>query len=393
MKITKVEALVLRMTDAEINKMAQVPANLERTGDYMFYRDGNEEAVIVRIETDAGIDGVGEVDTAGVLVKDIVNAPPQATWFRAWEEVLKGENPLEVGYLWEKMYRESGLYGRRGIITNILSGLDCALWDIAGKYYKQPVYRLLGGGGAGKAKPYMSFQRFGKSEEEILDKCDKVKNSNFKACKFHNHPIGIDDKTALRFVALARENLGDNIDMMLDAANHYHTAKEAIKFAHNIEPYDPYFLEAPLSADNLEGYAKLSEATTVKIAAGEEQTTRFMYRELMVRGKVDILQPDTTWAGGITELMRIGRMAYDYGVLCIPHCYKSYVGLASNLHVTASLPNSPYCECPTSPLPLSKDLTNESLLPGPDGMITLSERPGLGVTLNEEIVEKYRYTP
>lgn len=393
MKITKVEVLVLRMPDEEINRMAQVPSNLERTGDYMFYRDGNEEAVLVRIETDEGIDGVGEIDTAGSLVQTLVRAPPQATWFRAWEEVLVGENPLEVGYLWEKMYRESGLYGRRGLITMVISGLDCALWDIAGKYYKQPVYRLLGGGGPGVATPYMSFNRFGKSEEEIIDKCGRIKRSNFRAAKFHNHPIGIDDKTALKFVELARNTVGDGVDIMLDAANHYQDAKEAIKFARAIEPLDIYFLEAPLSADNLDGYARLSQATTVKIAAGEEQTTRFMYADLMEKGKVDIVQPDTTWAGGITEVMRIGRIAHDKGVLCIPHCYKSFVGLASNLHVSASLPNSPYCECPTSSLPLARELTNEKLEPDSNGKIKLSDRPGLGVTLNERIVEKYLYHP
>ncbi len=246
-------------------------------------------------------------------------------------------------------------------------------------------------GREGTATPYMSFNRFGKTEQEIIDKCDRVKKSNFKAAKFHNHPIGIDDRKALKFVELARNQLGDEIEMMLDAANHYHDAKEAIKFAHNIEPYNPYFLEAPLSADNLDGYARLSSSTTVKIAAGEEQTTRFMYEELMRRGKVDILQPDTTWAGGITEVMRIGRMAYDHGVLCIPHCYKSYVGLASNLQVVAALPNAPFCECPTSPQPLAKDLTNEKLQPESDGKIHLSGKPGLGVTLNKDIVEKYRY--
>jgi L-rhamnonate dehydratase len=391
-KITKVEPIVLRLPAGEANRMGHVPANLERTGDYMYYRDGNEEAALVRIETDVGIDGIGEVNTLGTLVEAIVHSPPQATWWRAWEEVLLGENPLEIGYLWEKMYREGGLYGRRGLITTIISGLDCALWDIAGKYYKQPVYRLLGGGGPGRANPYMSFNRFGQSEEEIVERCERVKRSNFKAAKFHNHPIGIDDRKALKFVELARHELGENLQMMLDAAEHYHDAKEAIKFVRAIEPFDIYFFEAALDADNLDGYSRLSAATKIKIAAGEEQTTRYMYAEMLGRGGIDILQPDTTWSGGITECMRIGRMALDKGALCVPHCYKSYVGLASNLHVSVSLPNSPYCECPTSPLPLAVDLTNEKLVPESDGKIPLSERPGLGVTLNEDMVERYRFT-
>jgi L-alanine-DL-glutamate epimerase-like enolase superfamily enzyme len=390
MKITKVEVVNLRQPLDEASKIPP-PSSMAYTGDYMYYRDGNEENVIVRIETDEGIDGIGEVTTLGTLVETIVHAPPQATWFRAWEEVLVGENPLEVEYLWEKMYRESGLYGRRGLITTVMSGLDCALWDIAGKYYKQPVYRLLGGGGSGSVTPYMSFSRFGKTKEEIIEKCARVKKSNFKAVKFHNHPIGVDDRTALRFVELARKELGDGFVIMLDAAEHYHDAKAAIKFAKAIEPFDIYFLEAALDEENLDGYAKLSEATSVKIAAGEGATTRWMCRDLLERGKIDVIQPDTVWTGGITEVMRVGRMAHDMGALCIPHCYRSFVGLASNLHVSAALPNSPYCECPTSPLPLARELTNETWGPGPDGKIDLSERPGLGVTLNKKTVDKYRF--
>lgn len=391
MKITKVEVLVLRTPLTEANQIRQIPSTLQFQGDYLYYRDGNEESVVFRIETDEGIVGIGEGDGPGHLVHGVVHAPEQATWWRPWEEILVGENPLEVQYLWEKMYRESGIYGRRGFIMQVMSGIDCALWDIAGKYYKQPVYRLLGGGGKGEVTPYMSFSRFGKTREEILERCARVKNSTFKAVKFHNHPIGVDDKTALSFVALARETLGDKIEIMLDAANHYQDAKDAIKFAKAIEPYNPYFLEAALDADDLEGYAKLSAATDVKIAAGEEQTTRWMLMDMLDRGKIDIIQPDTNWTGGITEVMRAGRMAYDRGALLIPHCYKSFLGLAANLHCSAALPNSPFAEWPTSPLPLAKKLTNESFEPGPDGKIHLPDKPGLGVTLNMETVEKYRF--
>jgi L-rhamnonate dehydratase len=390
MKITKVEVLDLRQPVAEL-KPIPPPSSMAYTGDYMYYRDGCEETAVVRISTDEGIEGIGEVTTPGTVLEEIVHAPPQATWFRPWEEILVGENPLEVEYLWEKMYRESGMYGRRGLITIALSGLDCALWDITGKYYKQPVYRLLGGGGNGAVPVYMSFNRFGKTREEIIEKCNRVKNSNFKAVKFHNHPIGVDDKTALQFVELARKELGDDIVIMLDAAEHYHDPKAAIKFAHDIEPFDIYFLEAALEEENLEGYAKLSEASNVKIASGEGATTRWMCRDLLEKGKIDVIQPDTVWTGGITEVMRVGRIAQDMGALLIPHCYRSRVALASNLQVSAALPNSPYCECPQSPLPLARDLTNEQLEPGTDGKIHLGERPGLGVTLNEKIVQKYLY--
>ncbi len=376
MKITKVEPIVLRLPSRELRE----------------FKDGNEEALLVRIETDEGIDGIGEIDAPPVAASYLIRAPPAVTWWRGFEELLLGENPLEVGYLWEKMYRESGMYGRRGLITNIISGLDIALWDIAGKHYDQPVYRLLGGGGKGTATPYLSINPFASTEDEVRQKCRKlVKNSNYRAVKFHNHPIGVDDKRALNFVRVAREELGDDIEIMLDAANHYFEAKQAIRFAKSIEPFNIYFLEAPLLPDNLDGYAKLSGSTSIRIAAGEEQTTRFMYADLMDRGKVDVVQPDATWTGGLTECRRVGQMAYDRGILCVPHCYKSNIGLAANLHLSASLQNSPFVESPISTLPLRRDLTNEKLLPAEEGTIRLSDRPGLGVSLNKKIVERYRY--
>jgi L-alanine-DL-glutamate epimerase-like enolase superfamily enzyme len=193
-------------------------------------------------------------------------------------------------------------------------------------------------------------------------------------------------------VELARKELGDEMVIMLDAAEHYHDAKAAIRFAKDIEPFDIYFLEAALDEENLEGYAKLSEASKVKIASGEGATTRWMCRDLLEKGKIDIIQPDTVWTGGITEVMRVGRMAQDMGRLLIPHCYRSRVALASNLQVSAALPNSPYCECPQSPLPLARELTNEQLEPDADGKIDLSGRPGIGVTLNKKTVDKYRFT-
>ncbi len=167
--------------------------------------------------------------------------------------------------------------------------------------------------------------------------------------------------------------------------------KGAIKFARQLEQYNIYFLEAALHPDNLDGYAKLSASTTVRIAAGEEQTSRFMFIDLMDRGKVDIVQPDVTRAGGLTECKRIADLAADRGILCIPHCYKTNIGLAATLHLSAAASNSPYTEFPQSNSPLKKELTHEDFKVLPDGTIELPETPGLGVTLNEDAVTKYLY--
>jgi L-alanine-DL-glutamate epimerase-like enolase superfamily enzyme len=373
MKITKVESLVLRLPDVR---------------DVC---DGTQDDIVIRIETDDGIVGIGEVDAPPTVVKAMMEAPLSHSWAKGLEQLLLGENPLNIGYLWEKLYQGSILYGRRGLTLNTLSGIDIALWDIAGKHYETPTYRLLGGRPNNHVTPYSSIHPFAQTGSEVLEKCRKlVKDQHFKATKFQCEPIGVDDRKALEFIKLARDELGEKIEIMLDACMCYDT-KGAIKFARQLEPYNIYFLEAALHPDNLDGYAKLSASTTVRIAAGEEQTSRFMFIDLMDKGKVDIVQPDVTRAGGLTECKRIADLAADRSILCIPHCYKTNIGLAATLHLSAAASNSPYAEFPQSNSALNKELTNENFKILPDGTIELPETPGLGVTLNEDTVTKYLY--
>jgi L-rhamnonate dehydratase len=372
MRITSVEPIVLRLPEVR---------------DII---DGTQDDLVIKIETDEGVVGIGEVDAPPTVIKELIKAPLSHSWAKGLEQLLIGENPLNIGYLWEKLYQGSILYGRRGIAINAISGIDLALWDIAGKYYKKPVYTLLGGNPKGKVTPYASIYPFAETEEEVVEKCKKlVKEKGFKAVKFQCEPIGVDDEKAVKFVKIARDELGDNIDIMLDACMCY-DVKRAIAFARKLEAFNIYFLEAALHPDNLEGYAKLSACTSIRIAAGEEQTSRFMFLELIEKGKVDVVQPDVTRAGGLTECKRIAEMAYDRGVLCIPHSYKTNIGLVASMHLSASLPNSPYVEFPMSSSELTRNLTNESFKLENDGSVVLTEKPGLGVTLNEKTVEKFR---
>jgi L-rhamnonate dehydratase len=374
MKITAVEAIVLRLP--EVRDIT----------------DGTQDDVVIRIDTDEGISGIGEVDAPPTVVKALIEAPLSHSWAKGLEQLLIGENPLNVGYLWEKLYQGSILYGRRGLTINVISGIDIALWDLAGKHYETPVYRLLGGRRDNKVVPYSSIYPFARTREEVIEKCKKlVKDQNFKAVKFQCEPIGVDDEKAREFIQLAREELGSDIDIMLDACMCYDT-KGAIIFARSVEPFNIYFIEAALHPDNLDGYAKLSQATSIRIAAGEEQTSRFMFIDLMDRGKIDIVQPDVSRSGGLTECKRVADLAADRGVSCIPHSFKTNIGFSASLHLSAASPNSPFAECPQSTSPLRTSLTNEEFRVASDGTIEISERPGLGISLNEKIVEKYRYS-
>jgi L-alanine-DL-glutamate epimerase-like enolase superfamily enzyme len=374
MKITKVEPIVLQV---------------RKPGS-----DGDEslkDDLVVRIETDEGIEGIGECDGHPLAISNIIRAGTFSHW-GCFENLLLGENPLNIEYLWQKMYDSFVNASRRGLTIWAMSGIDVALWDIAGKYYKQPVYRLLGGsGGKDAVTPYASINSMGRNKDEVIDTCrETVRKPGYRGVKFHTDPVALHDGTQAKLVKIAREELGDEIALMLDLYMAFDTT-EAIEFAKSVEPYDIYFLEAALLPDNFDGYAKLSCSTTIRIAAGEENTTRFMLTELMDRGKVDIVQADATEAGGITEVKRIARMALDRGRLYVPHCWKTNISFAANMNVVAATINSPFVEFPIMPGPIRNELTNESFKIGSDGRMKLPDRPGLGVTLNRKIVEKYRY--
>jgi L-rhamnonate dehydratase len=373
MKITKVEPIVLQV------RKTRPP------GD-----EGLMDDLVVRVETDEGIEGIGECDGHPLAIASLIR---NGTFFHwgGFEDQLVGENPLNIEYLWEKMYRASEPSGRRGLSIWAMSGIDVALWDIAGKYYKKPVHRLLGSSGKESVTPYASIYTMGTTKEQVIETCrELVKRAGYRAVKFHTDPGTLGDGTQVTLVKTAREELGDEIALMLDASMAFDT-EEAIRFARSVEPYNIYFLEAALQPDNFDGYAKLSYMTSIRIAAGEEHTTRFMLTELMDRGKVDIVQADATEAGGITEVRRIAGLARDRARLYIPHCWKTGISFAANLNVVAATTNSPYAEFPIIPGPLRNELTNETFTIDSEGRMKLPDRPGLGVTLNERTIEKYRY--
>lgn len=353
---------------------------------------------MVRVETDEGLYGIGECDGHPLVISSLIRKGSFLPW-TGYEEVLLGENPLNIEHLWEKMYRTSEISGRRGIGIWALSGVDVALWDIIGKHYGEPVYKLLGGsGGKDSVTPYASINYFATTKERLTDdlvaeKCKAlVADQRFGAVKFHTYGRGLRDGSMLNLMRVAREVLGERAVLMIDAYMGLET-EEAIAFAHALEPYNVYLIEAALQPDNLEGYAKLSRSTTINIAAGEEQTTRFMLTELMDKGNIDIVQADATDAGGITDCRKIANLAQDRGKLFMPHSWKTNISFAANLSLVAASVNSPYMEYAIMPGRLRNDLTHERFNLDSSGRISLPEKPGLGITLNEKVVQECRYDP
>jgi len=357
---------------------------------------------LVRVRTDAGLDGLGQAESPSLVIDSIIKTA------EGLESLLKGEDPLQVERLWQKMYSATGLWGRRGVTIAAIGAVETALWDIAGKILNKPVCELIWRSFAAtreaaeiktRVRPYATVWFPGDTEQEIRERFGMAVQAGFQAVKFEERPGGfghVDSRTDARLVRLIREIIGPDRDLMLDVQNCWVEVGQAIATCRAIAPYDVYFVEAPLPPDNLEAYKRLAEATDIRIAAGDWGfTTRFDYIDLMEKGGIDVVQPSTVRSGGMAEITKIAEMAYRKGLLCIPHSWNAMVGVAAAVHLAAVLPNMPYIEYPIAipHSPLITDLLVPELKPDGKGWIEVPRRPGLGFTLNQEIVQRYRVKP
>src|SRR5437764_1094629 len=291
MKITKVEAIYLRQP--EVKQKC----------------DSGQDALIVRVETDAGITGIGEVDSNPMGAKGIIEGPFSHTTAAGLAGLVIGEDPFETEKIWHKMYRGNIYGGRRGVGLHAMSGIDLALWDIKGKALGLPVWRLLGGGFANSLRPYAS-SLFGATPQETGERARRFVGQGFTAVKFGWDPMGQSEALDVALVREARAGLGDEPDLMIDAGLCY-DAKTAIQRARAFEPYRPYWFEEPLLPDDYAGYAKLAAASPLRIAAGEEESGRRSFLRLMDEGKIDVVQVDLTRCGGFTEGLKIASLAAE----------------------------------------------------------------------------------
>ncbi|MDR3619122.1 MAG: mandelate racemase/muconate lactonizing enzyme family protein [Paludisphaera borealis] len=370
LKITSVEAIYLRL-----------PQVKEQC-------DSGQDALIVKITTDAGITGYGEVDSNPMAAKGCIEGPFSHTATTGLGHVLIGEDPLRTEYLWQKMYRANIYSGRRGIAIHAMSGIDLALWDIKGKALGLPIWKLLGGGFHRELRPYAS-SLFGATPAETGDRARRFADQGFTAVKFGWDPMGKDAETDVALVREARAGLGDKLDLMIDAGLVF-DAKTAIQRAKAFEQYNPFWFEEPLLPDDYQGYAKLSAATSLRIAAGEEESERKSYIELMDVGQIDVVQIDLTRCGGFTEAMKIASLAADRGLPVVNHGFTTYLNVAAALHFLASVPNT---------LGLLEFVVEEGTtlrhsisepIRAVDGMVRVPDAPGLGLELKEKDIERYR---
>jgi L-alanine-DL-glutamate epimerase-like enolase superfamily enzyme len=305
-------------------------------------------------------------------------------------DVLIGENPLDVERLWQKMYRGLIYFGRRGIAIHAISGLDIALWDIKGKALGKPIHELLGTQHRDRVRAYASML-MPDTPAEVTAAVTSLVEQNFTAVKLGWGPLGKDAELDVALAAAAKAAGGDGVEIMIDAGLGYVAdAQTAIEVAREYERLGIYWLEEPFEPDEYEAYAELADTVDIRVTAGEQDATWWGFRELIDRAHVDLVQPDVTRCGGITETLRIAELAYSRGVETVPHAWKSGIIKAASLHCNAVMPDGIWQEYCVADTPIAKTLTVQRLPIEADGYVAVPTAPGLGVDLDEDVLESLR---
>jgi L-alanine-DL-glutamate epimerase-like enolase superfamily enzyme len=355
--------------------------------------------LLVEVETDTGLVGLGEAGlgggaTATVIEKDL--AP-----------LLIGEDPLLIEGLWQKMFHRTRQYGRRGVVMHAISGIDIALWDLAGKVAKLPTYKLLGAC-RDRVEAYASggFYQEGKGVDGIAGEAEGYRARGFKGMKMkigrnpstqtHLRQLAgnaqfceVDPSEDLARIAAVRQALGPHAKLMVDV-NCAWSPAFAIEMGRAMEPYHLYWIEEPVATDDIEGSAEVARALATPIAGYETEIGLFGFRELIDRGAIDIVQCDLAWTGGFSEGKRIAAYAHARHRMVAPHAFAGAVLLVASLHFAAAIPNALVLEWDQNPNAVREELLKEPLKLESDGTIRLSERPGLGIELDRAAIERYR---
>ena len=344
--------------------------------------------VFVKVYTDEGISGVGEA-TLEYKEKALLGALEHI------KEYLVGKDPRDIEKHWHTIYRDA--YWRGGaVLMSALSAVECALWDILGKSLNVPVYRLLGGKYHDKVRIYVNGWFAGaKTPAEFAEKAKIAVKRGVTAMKwdpFGKNYLDISNKdlnTAIECVGAVREAVGNDVDLLIEAHGRFNIPT-AVNIAKEMEQFKPMFLEEPVPPDNLDALLEVKMRSNIPISAGERLYTRWDYKPMFDKMAADYIQPDISHAGGIMELKKIAAEAECRYIPFAPHNPSGPVANAATLQLAACCPNFCILEIMYSDVEWRKDVTNEKLEYA-DGYMTIPDRPGLGIEINEEECEKHPY--
>ncbi|GAB2909792.1 mandelate racemase/muconate lactonizing enzyme family protein [Paralcaligenes ginsengisoli] len=344
---------------------------------------------IVEIETADGVVGWGECYGPSHVAKAYIDTQ--------YAPRIIGRDAFDVEVIWEDLYNRIKDYGNKGMSIAALSGIDIALWDIIGKKCNRPVHKLIGGAHRKSVTAYATGLYFIDTErlvEEAVEEAVEYVHEGFTAIKMK---IGLGSiKADIERVAAVRKAIGDDTRLMVDA-NHCLTVPTAIRMGRELEQLNVEWFEEPISPEDLDGYVEVTRALDMAVAGGENEFTRWGFRDIVARKAMDIIQPDVCAAGGISECRKIAALASAHGVECVPHAWGSVIGVAATLHFIAALPDQPPSFRPMPPIfefeqcenPF-RDYLAKTPITQHKGIVDVPEGPGLGIEIDRAILEKYR---
>jgi len=351
---------------------------------------GTRTAMIVEIVTDEGLVGWGECYGPARINAAVV---------AAMRPLLVGQDPMRSEYLWHEIYARFRDHGQKGVIIQGLSGIDIALWDLKGKYLNQPIHCLLGGPVRNEVTAYATGlyrRKEGEPAAYLAEEAASYVADGFSAVKL-KVGFGVEEDAVI--TRAVRAAIGDDIGLMIDA-NHAYDALAAIRLGRAIEELDIGWFEEPVPPEDIAGHLQVKAALKIPIATGECEFTRFGFRELFEKHALDIVQPDTCSAGGISECKKIADMAAAYGIRYAPHVWGTGIAIAAGLQLLAVLPASTPCSlAPQEPF-LEFDRTEhpirQSILTEPiehvGGRVQVPEGPGLGIEIDRDALTHFRAT-
>lgn len=362
-------------------------APLTKPFHWSFNRADKREGCIVEITDESGETGWGECFGPARL---------NAAVIEAFKPHLIGKDAFAIDAIWQQLHNLFLDQGQKGLAITALSGIDIALWDLKGKRLDEPVHRLLGGPIRTEVKAYATgTYRLdeGNPLDYVVREVEGYAAEGFHAVKIK---IGFDVSSDAKLIKACRAAVGPDINLMIDA-NHGFDSIEAIRLGNAIAEDDIRWFEEPVTPDDLGSYEEVRRGQPIPVAGGECDFTRWGFREILQRRAIDIIQPDTAAAGGLSECKKIADMAASFGIRYLPHVWGTGIGLAAALQLLAVLPDTPPSYTPKAPIlefDRSEHPFRQAILQSPieheSGVVQIPQGSGLGIEIDRAALEQFR---
>ncbi|MCC6175790.1 MAG: mandelate racemase/muconate lactonizing enzyme family protein [Chloroflexi bacterium] len=346
-----------------------------------------QRAVIVEVLTDEGIVGWGASSAPPEVCRvsmDSVLAP-----------LVVGQDPFNSERIWSDAYHRVKTHGTRGVLLECLSAVDTALWDIKGKALGVPVHRLLGGRVRDRVPAYATGFYFTQDEDQTrvaIEEGRRFYEQGFRAMKVK---LGLGVARDVERFRAVRQEVGDDVTLMTDASRGYGVS-DALRLGRHLQDLGAYWFEEPITGEDLDGYVELARALDLRIAGGEEESTKYAFRDIVTRRAMDVIQPDLARCGGITEARKIAALAEAWSIQCIPHVGFTPISAAASLQLlalTPDLPTSRFAEPPYLEIINVQNPLRDELLTEPirlvNGWVDIPSGPGLGVEVDRAALRRF----